>query len=336
MHTPTTTLGYLRPVLRLLHDKGFDFNTLQPLQALGDIHNTDARQRVPVSTSRQLMEQAATLCPTPPLWKSLIKHTQYSDFGGLGLTLEAGGNLLTALQRIANYHALVSDALTLRINVQPHHCQLIISLPHTEAPHRQSILYLIGLLAGYCRSRSDDRFLPECIGLTHPSDKEIAALSQHCGCPVLAANTVFIQFPAENLHTPLKDSDPELATSLETVLQGRMTTQARTYAAMLQQWLRLNIGESSPRLCSAASALHMSERSLQRRLREEGVSWSSLVQSTRQQVMDPILSTPGMPITEVALTLGYTHATSFSRAFRKRYGMTPRSYRKKMLNADLS
>lgn len=334
-HVPTTTLGYLRPVLRLLHANGFDFNALQGRWPLAHQAAVPVRERVPVSLSRELMQIAAlhqARWGKHPLWRALILHTQYSDFGGLGLSLEAGGDLLGVLQRIATYHPLVSDAITLSMSVTDHVCRLQCLFTTDQAPHRQSILYLIGVLVSYCRSRSDNHFLPRCIGLLAPCDEEMAELSAYCGCPVVAASVTYIEFPLQTLHAPLNDSDPELVSSLEPVLQGRLNAQTSTYTAKLQHWLRMNLGETPPRLGAAAAALHLSERSLQRRLQEEGVSWTALVQSTRQQIMDPILASADTPITDIALTLGYTHATSFSRAFRRHFGMTPRHYRKKRLS----
>lgn len=157
-------------------------------------------------------------------------------------------------------------------------------------------------------------------------------LGEYCACKVEEAAVAFVEFRAQDLQAPLSDSDTELAHSLDTVLQGRLDVKKHTYANVLTQWLRMNMGETMPRLTLAANALHMSERSLQRRLHDEGLSWTMLVKTTRQQMMETILPSPDIPITEVALTLGYTHATSFSRAFRKQYGVAPSDYRKHRMN----
>jgi AraC-like DNA-binding protein len=328
MQTPTTTLGYLRPLLRVMQEKGINLDTLHiPRQSLNE-SSTDGRLRIPAEVSRALIEQAAQLCPDKPLWKSMIRHTRYHDMGGLGLSLEAGGNLLDVLQRIAYFHSLVSDALTLRISVHNDYCRLLLVATDTNTPHRQSLLYVIGLLVQYCRSRSDNRLLPQCIGLPASTSEESAMLGEYCACKVEESAVAFVEFRGQDLQAPLSDSDTELAHSLDTVLQGRLDVQKHTYANVLKQWLRVNMGETMPRLSLAANALHMSERSLQRRLHDEGISWTTLLKSTRQQMMETILPSPDVPITEVALTLGYTHATSFSRAFRKQYGVAPSDYRK--------
>lgn len=333
MHTVSTTLGYLRPVLRLLQEKGFSISALLEEHGIPVSGLLDGGQRVPVDVSCQLMALAARQSHPTPLWKALLKHAGYSDFGGLGMALEAGGNPLTVLQRVASYHALVSDAVTLEVRAQGNTCQLTVTLSREHPPHRQSMLFLLALLAHYSRSRSDSAFFPLQIGLVQPSEEECDALRRFAGCPVVAAPLFHVQFAGADSLAPLKDSDLEIAETLEAVLQNRMQHRTHSYASLLQQWLRLNMGDTHPRLRSAASAFHMSERSLQRRLHAEGVSWKMLVETTRHQVMDPMFSAAGMPITELALTLGYSHATSFSRAFRKRYGMTPRSYRKQVLKA---
>jgi AraC-like DNA-binding protein len=68
-------------------------------------------------------------------------------------------------------------------------------------------------------------------------------------------------------------------------------------------------------------------RTLQRRLRENGLSYSELVEKTRCELACRLLDKPGAKAADVARALGYTDPSSFSRAFRRWTGMSPRAYR---------
>lgn len=327
MQSATTMLGYLRPVLRLLASHGLDPHQLLEAHGMPASAISESQRRVPVAVSRAWIGLAHALT-REPLWLALVKNTHYHDFGGLGLALEAGGNAAEVLQRLATYHALVSDAASLTVRPSANGCRLSIIPNAYTPPHRQSLIYLMALLLHFSRLRATPPFRAITAGLPGASLEERHSLADFAGLPVVDADDFHIDFTGASLDVLLKDSDREMAHTMEIVLQQRLSAQQRTLTTQVQQWLRLNMSDTVPRLQVAARALHMSERTLQRRLQTEGLTWRELVEKTRLQMMDTLIDGSGLPITDLALTLGYTHATSFSRAFRRQYGMTPRHYRK--------
>ena len=76
-----------------------------------------------------------------------------------------------------------------------------------------------------------------------------------------------------------------------------------------------------------ARRLATSPRSLQRRLRDEGVTFADLVRRTREDLARRYLKDPGLTVTEVAYLLGFSEASAFSRAFRAWTGRTPGEFR---------
>ena len=78
-----------------------------------------------------------------------------------------------------------------------------------------------------------------------------------------------------------------------------------------------------------AGAARLTVRTLQRRLREAGVSHSSLADQVRLEVSCELLATAHeMTVTEIGFELGYRDPGSFSRAFRRLAGMPPAEYRR--------
>jgi AraC-like DNA-binding protein len=84
---------------------------------------------------------------------------------------------------------------------------------------------------------------------------------------------------------------------------------------------------SYPTIKYAAHRVGIPVRTLQRRLREGGLSYSELVEQTRWELACRLLDEPGAKAAAVARALGYTDPSSFSRAFRRWTGMSPRAYR---------
>ena len=78
----------------------------------------------------------------------------------------------------------------------------------------------------------------------------------------------------------------------------------------------------------AAEAAGMSVRSLQRALGAHGLTYSELIERERIEQAEKLLEDSGLRITDIAFDLGYRNATHFSRAFRRKTGMSPRKYRR--------
>ena len=77
----------------------------------------------------------------------------------------------------------------------------------------------------------------------------------------------------------------------------------------------------------AAEAAGTSVRTLQRALREFGLSYSALMERERNLKARSLLANTNAKIIEVAYELGYQNPAHFSRAFRRTTGLSPREFR---------
>lgn len=83
-----------------------------------------------------------------------------------------------------------------------------------------------------------------------------------------------------------------------------------------------------PPIRTMSRAVAMSVRTLQRRLAERGWSYSELVDDVRRAVARRRVEHPQTPFNVVAADLGFAEQASFTRAFRRWTGLTPRAYRR--------
>ncbi len=88
---------------------------------------------------------------------------------------------------------------------------------------------------------------------------------------------------------------------------------------------RLRGGE--PSLESVARELAMSERSLQRRLRDLGYTFNALADEVREATARLYLEQPDMALAEIGYLLGFADQSAFNRAFKRWTGSTPRQAR---------
>lgn len=76
-----------------------------------------------------------------------------------------------------------------------------------------------------------------------------------------------------------------------------------------------------------ADKLHMSERTLQRQLTQEGTSFRTIVDEMRLQKAGGLLKRKELSLEAIAEMLGYTDVTNFTRAFKRWTGITPSKFR---------
>ncbi|QPS85178.1 helix-turn-helix transcriptional regulator [Serratia plymuthica] len=103
---------------------------------------------------------------------------------------------------------------------------------------------------------------------------------------------------------------------------AELTLVDRTRAQVRQALL-----SGEPVLEIIAEKMGLSAGSLQRRLREQGATFTALVDKVRCELATHYLQQRHLPIAELALLLGYSYVSAFSRAFRRWFGISPRQWR---------
>jgi AraC-like DNA-binding protein len=84
--------------------------------------------------------------------------------------------------------------------------------------------------------------------------------------------------------------------------------------------------EGDPSAEAIAKTLHMSARSLHRRLKQEGVVFRDVLKDVRMNLAKRYLNEQKMTLPETALMLGYSEQSAFTRAFKSWFGVTPSQY----------
>ncbi|WP_420590320.1 AraC family transcriptional regulator ligand-binding domain-containing protein [Bacterioplanoides sp.] len=137
-----------------------------------------------------------------------------------------------------------------------------------------------------------------------------------------------ICFPPEYLNLPVANSDPDLKALLEQQAQAMLAILPQQddliihlRAALLKA---LRKGQATSEF--VASELHMSERTLFRRLQQYDFTFKQILAQTRTELAKEQLKSGQLTLAEIALLLGYSEQSAFNRAFKRETGMTPRQY----------
>ncbi|KRO94029.1 MAG: hypothetical protein ABS24_08515 [SAR92 bacterium BACL26 MAG-121220-bin70] len=97
----------------------------------------------------------------------------------------------------------------------------------------------------------------------------------------------------------------------------------------LKQSIVQYLPEGEVTIDKLANSLHISRRTLQRRLSDRETNFLQVLQEVRSRVALRYLADDRLGITEIAFLLGYADQGSFSSAFKSWHGVSPRDFRRK-------
>lgn len=173
---------------------------------------------------------------------------------------------------------------------------------------------------------------PVSVGFVHECAGGSAELQRFFHCPVsLGHDSVHVRFPLHLLIEPLRHSDPTLRVLLDRQAQALLQAlpESDAFDRALQQVLLKRLPEGQISLERLAADLHQSPRTLQRRLATRGLTWQQVLDRTRRELAQQYLLDRSLSLSEIALLLGYSEQSAFSRAFRRWTHTAPRSLRQK-------
>ena len=259
-----------------------------------------------------------------------VKPTSY---GVNGILLLACPTLGEALQQVLRFESLVHDLG--RSSVTPHGDHVVYAWRNDCAAHpvagalAESVFSGIQTCAQWLVGKALSDFEME---FMHETDAATAArIGQWSGARVRwGAIENRVIFPASVLDWPIPQANkallPLLQQHAEALLLARYP-QETGIVAQVRQSISGRFGHGPVKLAEVASDLHLSTRTLQRRLADAGVAYQTLLDSSRHALARHYLASSNMPVAEVAFLLGFQDVPAFHHAFKGWQGQGPGQYR---------
>ncbi len=156
------------------------------------------------------------------------------------------------------------------------------------------------------------------------------ALETFFGCRIrTGADGNRLKLHRRDLDRPFVSYNAELLEMLTPALDRALDEhlRSRSLCEAVKQLQKRNLVGGRPDIRIVASELGMSDRTLQRRLRDEGTSFKHLLAQARHEQALSYLADPSLDIKEIAFLVGYEDQNSFYRAFRLWERDTPTNWR---------
>jgi AraC-like DNA-binding protein len=157
------------------------------------------------------------------------------------------------------------------------------------------------------------------------------------GAPcVYGAPTSYGRFDAALLDRPVPNADASMFQVLQRhaedllAARQRATAQPRIVAAVRER-VAGRLADDRARLDAVAADLGLTPRTLQRKLAEAGASFQAVHDAVRRELAEELLREGRLNLADVAYLLGYREQSSFIRACREWFGVTPARRREQLM-----
>lgn len=326
---PSVSASLTQAVLHAASRLGLARETLLSACDLDVATLADPDGRVPLHTQQALWATIAERLGQVEAGLAIGQALAPGQFSVLGYLLQSSPTLGAALQAVQRYQRLVGEGGEVSLVSEGEKLWLVYRALHPEqAATRARVLALMAFWQSLMAPLLSDFHL---LGarFIHPQPDDVQAYQDLFACPLqFAASDYALAVPSALLEAPLAQANLPLQGILREhaeALLARLPSESLTARVVALLSAQLSSGE--PDRGKLAQALLLSERTLQRRLAEEGSSYQQLLNDTRRQLAERYLRDGQLPAAEIALLLGYSEPSVFFRAFRQWSGLTPGEYR---------
>jgi AraC-like DNA-binding protein len=143
-------------------------------------------------------------------------------------------------------------------------------------------------------------------------------------------------FNKADMDLPFVTSNSELLAIVAPRLEAELAEQLaqKTFREQAKAIMKRLLAGQRPGIQDLAREVHMSTRTLQRRLTEQGVTFQRLLEQARRELARHYLLHSSVELSETAYLLGYEDANSFFRAFQHWEGTSPGQWRALQKNSQ--
>lgn len=325
---PTCAVRLLAPFTRVVLARA------PQAEALLALVMSDPDLRVPHAQAMELLRHSQAICG--------------EDVGLLAAQQEGGEALdvleyvalssetpRAAVENVARYLRLMHDAAELTLRMEDEDTAVVafaftggLSVPLSVAEFVLGSVLLVG------RRVSGQPALPKAVHFAAPAPRNVALREELFGCPVLfnqAENALVARRSAIEAANPRADSSLHRIVLRHAAELVERLPVRKQFSDQLREHIVGHLRGGAPSIERISELVHMSPRTIHRRLAEEQISYREVVDDVRRDLARGYLQESELSLGEIAFLLGFSHVNAFHRAFRRWTGQTPAEARSALL-----
>jgi AraC-like DNA-binding protein len=291
----------------------------------------DPEERLSVRSQIALLDEAAIALKDDCLGFTLARDFDPRELGLLYYVMASSQTLGDGLERVARYSQITNEAVMVRYQEGN---RLIIGLSYSGVPRhsdRHQIEFCMFGVLRVCRMLTGQKLVPQHFWIAHHRSGGNPEMARFVGTKVeFGADTDEFALNIDARTLPLIHSDPYLNDLLlkycEAALADRRgdTSQLRT---RVENAISSLLPHGRVLVEDVARSLGMSERTLARKLSDEGLNFTEILQQLRRDLAVRYLDDRKLHVSKIAWLLGFNEVSAFTHAFKRWTGKTPRELR---------
>jgi AraC-like DNA-binding protein len=294
------------------------------------LEDPDARIAAPAVVA--LWDALRERCGDPALQLAAPGALPFGAYRVIDYLVAASPTVGEGVTRFARFFRLVADAVRLHIEAEEGERRLHIQLVNGGAVPGVYVDYVFAALVQRIRLKVQPDFRVRRVQLRHPPPPDPGPYFTCFRAPVtFNATADRLCFGVYEWEAPIPDADAALAAILEEHARMLLPPAVESADDFVVEVRRVLAGALPEDISveTVARSLHVSVRTLQRKLAAAGTTFRAVVDAVRKDLAEAYLTNPAVSIPEVAFLLGFADQTSFTHSFRRWTGAAPGAWRKR-------
>ncbi len=293
--------------------------------------------RVSVADAAQVLHRGLAVAGHEGLGFRFASALKVTLHGSVGLLALSSPTVRDALEAGTRYLGLRAPFLEFVWHTGPGEdgqSRVMLEVRERFPLGRQHDFFMEAMLMGLVymmQQLNEDALQDTAVWLTGSPPAHYAALAGSLPVPVhYHAPCCMVQASAAVLEQTPRLADPAIAAlareQCEVEYQKLFAAPESLLMEVRQRLVDMKDGTLS--LERMADRLHMSSRTLKRRLQDEGANYREIVEAVLRERATRLLMETDLPVSEIAFRAGYNDVSNFTRAFKRWTGKTPRDFRR--------
>ncbi|RDI44901.1 AraC family transcriptional regulator [Nocardia mexicana] len=284
---------------------------------------------VPAAAIADLLERSASASGCEDFGLRLAERRRFANLGPLSLVLRDEPDVRSALRIMARHEHMYNEALHTRLTEHNGIATIRLTLDvGSPGETRQAVELAVGVLHGLLRGFLGTGWQPMEVRFTHPAPRGHGTRHRLLG-PHVTFDQDFdgILTYTTDLDTANAMSDPQLRSYAQQFFDSLRDTGTATTSDRVRELVELLLPTGRCSVEQIARSLGVDRRTIHRHLAAEGETFTSLLDTTRDELAQRLVANRRHSLTEIAELLAFSSPGNFSRWFRQRHGCSPTQWR---------
>ncbi len=328
----STLATFVLPVAQALRLHGIDAMAVVEESGIDPASVINPDRRISPVHMQALLARCVELTGEEAFGLLAAEQVQPQVLNGLGLAWLASDTLLDGLKRTVRFCKAMSTGVEMRLEEEGELVHLWIG-PQVDDPDFVFAArdFAMGLVLRMCRLTLGEFIAPASVDMERPPPAQPERWEYLLSCRVrFGQSAARMSFVRADIVERLATGDPALARVNDEQAQAYIDSfSSQTLTREVMDKIVERLPDGPPSQQQIADSLNVSNRTLQRRLKDEGTSFIDLLRDTRLQLARKYLGQRNRSVVETAYMLGFSEPSTFSRAFKRWTGEAPADFRDK-------